>query len=237
MSTVVNKMKFLGLTVPIITSEMGDKFGKSAGNAMWLSPNKTSPFTLYQFFVRQADTEIEKMLKLFTFDPVGSIKDLMRRHNEKPELRLPHKHLAEQVVLLVHGEKGLRAAQKATRALYDRSIEALSEMNPSEIKSLFEGATVVEILPEPGQSVLDLAMKAGCFLMKGINFQHLFSHQTTTCFTEDALRIISAGGFYINHQRTNNPNEVLNLNVHRLSNNITLLRVGKKNYYVIKWLS
>ncbi|XP_044253839.1 tyrosine--tRNA ligase, mitochondrial [Tribolium madens] len=218
-SKTCNKQVY-GLTVPIITSEMGDKFGKSAGNAMWLSPEKTSPFTLYQFFVRQVDTEVEKMLQLFTFDPIGSIKDLMRRHNEKPELRLPHKHLAEQVVLLVHGEKGLAAAQRATRALYERSIAALSEMNPSEIKSLFEGATVVEILPEPGQSVLDLAIRVGCFLTK-----------------EDAVRIISAGGFYINHQKTNNPSEVLNLNVHRLSNNVTLLRVGKRNYYVVKWLS
>jgi tyrosyl-tRNA synthetase len=51
------------------------------------------------------------------------------------------------------------------------------------------------------------------------------------------VRIISAGGFYINHQRTNNPNEILNLNVHRLANNITLLRVGKRNYYVVKWLN
>ncbi|XP_063904643.1 tyrosine--tRNA ligase, mitochondrial [Zophobas morio] len=208
-----------GLTLPIITSEMGDKFGKSAGNAMWLSPEKTSPFTLYQFFVRQPDGEVEKLLKLFTFDTIGSIKDLMKQHEEKPELRLPQKHLAKQVILLVHGEKGLAEALKATQALYEQSISALGQMNASEIKSLFQGATVVDILPNPGQSVLDLSMKVGCFTTK-----------------EDAVRIICAGGFYINHQRTNNPNEILNLNVHRLANNLTLLRVGKRNYYVVKWL-
>jgi tyrosyl-tRNA synthetase len=215
-----NNVDISGLTVPLVTTEMGDKFGKSAGNAMWLSSNKTSPFLLYQFFVRQVDSEVEKMLQLFTFDTVGSIKDLMRRHREKPELRLPHKRLAEQVVLLVHGEKGVAAALKATEALYEQSVTALGQMNASEVKSLFEGATIVDILPEPGQSVLDLSMKAGCFPTK-----------------EDAVRIISAGGFYINHQRTNNPNEILNLNVHRLANNITLLRVGKRNYYVVKWLN
>lgn len=54
--------------------------------------------------------------------------------------------------------------------------------------------------------------------------------------SDDAIRIISAGGFYINQQRVNNPSEVLNQNVHRLKNDVTLLRVGKKNYYIVKWI-
>lgn len=66
---------------------MGDKFGKSAGNAIWLSPDKTSPFTFYQFWMRQPDTEVEKFLKLFTFEPIGKIIDIMRQHFQKPELR------------------------------------------------------------------------------------------------------------------------------------------------------
>lgn len=66
---------------------MGDKFGKSAGNAIWLCPEKTSPFTFYQFWMRQPDSEVAKFLKLFTFDPVGLIKDTMRQHEEKPEHR------------------------------------------------------------------------------------------------------------------------------------------------------
>lgn len=56
-------------------------------------------------------------------------------------------------------------------------------------------------------------------------------------FSEDAVRIISAGGFYVNQQKVKNPSEVVNLNVHRLENNVSLLRVGKKNYYIVKWLS
>lgn len=86
-----------GITLPIITTEMGDKFGKTAGNAVWLSAKKTSPFTFYQFWMRIPDSDCERMLKLFTFEPVGSIKDLMRQHEQKPELRLPQKKLAKQV--------------------------------------------------------------------------------------------------------------------------------------------
>nr|CAI5820190.1 unnamed protein product [Callosobruchus analis]CAI5820263.1 unnamed protein product [Callosobruchus analis] len=208
-----------GLTVPLITSEMGDKFGKSAGNAVWLSPVKTSPFIFYQFWMRQPDSEVEKLLKLFTFDTLGAISDLMRRHIEKPELRIPQRRLAEQVTLLVHGEDGLRNAKQASEALYEGSVEAIGKMNSDEMINLFSGATLVKMLPEAGQTLLDLAMKAGCFPTKS-----------------DAVRIITAGGFYINQQRATNPDEVVNLNVHRLENNISLIRVGKKNYYIIKWL-
>lgn len=95
---MVADVNFLGLTVPLVTTEMGDKFGKSAGNAVWLSPDKTSPFSLYQFWMRQPDSEVEKLLKLFTFETVGSISDIMRRHQKEPELRIPQITLAEQVI-------------------------------------------------------------------------------------------------------------------------------------------
>lgn len=143
---------------------MGDKFGKSAGNAVWLSNTKTSPFTFYQFWKRLSDADVEKFLKLFTFEPLGSIKDLMRRHLDKPELRLAQQHLAEQVTLLVHGEEGLRAAEIVTKALYEKDVEALANMRAEEVVNLFDGANLVKILPEPGQCVLDIALKAGCFL-------------------------------------------------------------------------
>ncbi|KAI4457101.1 tyrosyl-trna synthetase [Holotrichia oblita] len=215
----VRKEGVYGLTLPLITTEMGDKFGKSAGNAVWLSETKTSPFIFYQFWKRLSDIDAEKFLKLFTFESLGFIKDLMRQHREKPELHLAQKYLAEQITLLVHGEEGLKTAEIATKALYDKDISALGNMKAEEVVRLFDKANLVQILPEPGQSVLDLALKAGCFLK-----------------SNDALRIISTGGFYINQQKSSNPDEVLNPSVHRLSNNISLLRVGKKNYYVVKWL-
>ncbi|KAK9883730.1 hypothetical protein WA026_001918 [Henosepilachna vigintioctopunctata] len=218
-SKICNKQVY-GLTLPLITTEMGDKFGKSAGNAVWLSPKKTSPFTLYQFWMRQPDSEVEKMLKLFTFLTLGEIKDLMRQHSEKRELRKPHKILAEQVLLLVHGEEGLESAKATSKILYEGSVEALGTLSADDITDIFQGATIVELLPEAGQNMLDLALKAKCFLTK-----------------EDAIRIISAGGFYVNQVKASNPNEVLNMNVHVLRNNLTLLRVGKKNYYIIKWFS
>lgn len=77
----LNFIKFFpGLTTPIITTEAGNKFGKSAGNAVWLSTNKCSPFELYQFFMRVRDSEVESLLRFFTFDSLGEIKELMKKH-------------------------------------------------------------------------------------------------------------------------------------------------------------
>lgn len=95
----------IGLTLPLVTTEEGDKFGKSAGNAIWLDPNKTSPYSLYQFFIRTKDLEVQKLLKLFTFYSLGEIKDLMFKHKQHPDQRYPQQCLAEQLTVLVHGSK------------------------------------------------------------------------------------------------------------------------------------
>ena len=91
------------LTLPLITAEGGKKFGKSVGNAVWLTEEKSSSFQLYQFFIRSKDSDVENYLKLFTFLPLGRIEDIMRSHTKAPEKRGAQKELAENVTLLVHG--------------------------------------------------------------------------------------------------------------------------------------
>jgi len=66
--------------VPLITTDSGDKYGKSAQNAIWLNSDRTSPFELYQFMVRTVDADVEKLLKMFTFLSLPEIAELMRRH-------------------------------------------------------------------------------------------------------------------------------------------------------------
>lgn len=101
-SRVENKPVY-GLTLPIITNEEGDKFGKSAGNAVWLDSEKTSAFAFYQFFIRTPDSEVGKLLKLFTFLPMNEIEDIVQKHKRVPELREAQQKLAEEVTLLIHG--------------------------------------------------------------------------------------------------------------------------------------
>ena len=97
------KKDVFGITLPLITAEGGKKFGKSLGNAVWLSPKKSSSFQLYQFFIRTEDADVEKFLKLFTFLPLAEIEDIMEVHKKEPEKHIAQKILAENVTLLVHG--------------------------------------------------------------------------------------------------------------------------------------
>lgn len=217
-SKATNKQVY-GLTLPLITNEEGNKFGKSAGNAIWLDTNKTSEFALYQFFVRVSDSEVERLLKLLSFIPLNEIKDMIESHKRTPEMREAQKVLAKQLTLLIHGKDGLEKAESITNALYSGEISALGKLSDKEILEVFAGATFVEIFMEPGTTMIEAAMKAKCFPTE-----------------KDASRIISSGGFYINQKRTTNIAEILTPGVHILANKISLFRVGKKNYHIVKWI-
>ncbi|XP_023288902.1 tyrosine--tRNA ligase, mitochondrial isoform X1 [Orussus abietinus] len=216
----VKNANVYALTLPLITTEGGKKYGKSERNAVWLSPKKSSSFQFYQFFVRTPDSDVEKLLKLYTFLPLREIAEIVAAHKTSPEKREAQKVLAEQVTLLVHGEEGLQAALQASAVLYDRSIESLCKLNAEELVQVFEGASMVDLMPEPGLTAYELAMKANCFKTD-----------------HDAMRIINAGGFYINHQKITNVNEAITPGIHVLPNKVTLLRVGKKTYHVVRWFA
>ncbi|XP_008827869.2 tyrosine--tRNA ligase, mitochondrial isoform X4 [Nannospalax galili] len=149
-----------GITVPLITSTTGAKLGKSAGNAVWLNRDKTSPFELYQFFVRQQDDSVERYLKLFTLLPLPEIDHIMQLHLKEPEKRGPQKRLAAEVTKLVHGQEGLDSAKRCTQALYHSSIDALEVMSDQELKELFKEASFSELVLDPGTSVLDTCRRA-----------------------------------------------------------------------------
>jgi tyrosyl-tRNA synthetase len=217
--TRVLKKQAYGLTLPLITNEEGNKFGKSAGVAVWLNKEKTSEFSFYQFFLRQPDTEAEKLLKLFSFRRTNEVLDLIEKHRKMPELREAQKELARQLTLLIHGETGLKKAESVSDALYSGEVNAIGELSTQEIKEIFNGAPYRELYMEPGTTMIDAALQAECF-----------KNHT------DAHRIISAGGLYINMKRTNNPMEILSPDIHILPNKISLFRVGKRNYYIIRWL-
>ncbi|XP_068129181.1 tyrosine--tRNA ligase, mitochondrial [Hyperolius riggenbachi] len=208
-----------GITIPLITSTAGDKLGKTAGNAVWLSRDRTSPFELYQYFVRQPDGCIERFLKLFTLLPLPEIEHIMQQHNKEPEKRIPHKRLAAEVTKLVHGKEGLQSAKRCTQALYHSSIDALEAMSDQELQELFQDAPFSEMLHEPGTRVLDTCLRVSAIPEGAQGFD-----------------VITKGGVSFNHRKVTNPDEVLVLGQHILRNGLSLIRVGKRNVYIVKWL-
>ncbi|KAI9743584.1 MAG: tyrosyl-tRNA synthetase [Claussenomyces sp. TS43310] len=121
-----------GFTVPLLTTSSGEKFGKSAGNAIWLDKSQFSTFDLYGFFMRQADSDVERYLKLFTFLPLEHIHTLVEEHMAAPSQRKAQHVLARHFVELVHGIEEAKDAETRHRMLFGKP-SALSSMDPSAI--------------------------------------------------------------------------------------------------------
>ncbi|KAK3329527.1 tRNA synthetases class I-domain-containing protein [Apodospora peruviana] len=127
-----------GFTVPLLTDSSGTKFGKSAGNAVWLDPYDTSIYNLYGYFVRRSDEEVEKFLKLFTFLPMTVIKHTMEQHAIHPPARYAQHLLAFEAVALIHGESQARATQQEHQMMHRSgpfSIPVTRLQDPSVVRS------------------------------------------------------------------------------------------------------
>ncbi|MCR4758494.1 MAG: tyrosine--tRNA ligase [Butyrivibrio sp.] len=104
------------MTITLLTDSQGKKMGKTAGNAVWLDPNKTSPFDFYQYWRNVGDADVDKCIKMLTFIPIDEILEMEKwdpsRINEKKEI------LAFELTALVHGKEEAQKAQDAARALF-----------------------------------------------------------------------------------------------------------------------
>lgn len=130
----MNGAQVHGLTLPLITKSDGTKFGKTEGGAVWLSPNKTSPYAFYQFWLQTPDADVYRFLKFFTFLDVSQI-DAIEAEDKASEGRpQAQRILAEEVTRLVHGEQALEAARRITEALFSGDLGALSQADFEQLQ-------------------------------------------------------------------------------------------------------
>nr|XP_036587525.1 Tyrosine-tRNA ligase, mitochondrial [Colletotrichum truncatum]KAF6798467.1 Tyrosine-tRNA ligase, mitochondrial [Colletotrichum truncatum] len=122
----------IGFTVPLLTDSAGVKFGKSAGNAVWLDPFLTSAFDLYGYFARKSDSDVEKLLRLFTFLPTADIERLMIEHQKDPPKRIAQHTLAFEVLSLVHGADVAIREQQQHKFMYSKGAAAEMASSPYE---------------------------------------------------------------------------------------------------------
>jgi tyrosyl-tRNA synthetase len=204
-----------GVTTPLVCDSAGRKFGKSEGNAVYLNADRTSPFAFYQFFVRTADVDVARFLKIFTFLPAEEIAALEKQVRAAPEARHAQKRLAEEVTRMVHSEAGLERARRATAALFGQAIEGLPA---ADLLDVFADVPSTE-LPRgkvTGIPVTDLAAAAGLTPSKSA-----------------ARRLAQSGGLYLNNRRVSGgearvgPEEVID-------GRLLVLRSGKKSYHLVK---
>jgi tyrosyl-tRNA synthetase len=107
-----------GLTLPLVTKNDGGKFGKTESGTIWLDPNRTSAYEMYQFWLNTTDRDVAGFLKYFTFLSLESIGELAESTRTAPERREAQRVLAREATALVHGQEGAREAEMASSALF-----------------------------------------------------------------------------------------------------------------------
>ena len=195
------------LVTPLITDAAGVKYGKSEGNAIWMSADMTSPYAFYQYFVNVEDASVVKLLKFFTDRSASEIAELERQVREEPFRRAAQRALAADVTTLVHGAEASAAVQAASEALFGNGdLEALDEGTLVDATEELPGATVAA-----GTSVVDALVAVG--LVDSRNA---------------ARRAIGEGGASVNNTRVADPERVLDADDF-LHGRVALLRRGRKS--------
>jgi len=116
-----------GLTLPLVTKSDGSKFGKTESGTIWLDSAKTSPYAFYQFWLNSADEDAYKFLRYFTFlsvDDINRIEEDDKAAQGRPQAQ---SILAKEVTRLIHGDEGLRAAERITEAMFNGDLADLTE--------------------------------------------------------------------------------------------------------------
>jgi tyrosyl-tRNA synthetase len=205
-----------GLTFPLITRADGVKFGKSEGGAVWLDPQKTSPYRFYQFFVNTEDSMVGGYLKKFTLLDREAIADLETRHAANPGAREASKALAREVTTLVHGSQACADAIKASEILFGGSLDGITEALFRDVAG--EAPTVALAKPKlegAGAPIGELLVLAGLCPSKG-----------------QARKDIEGGGIYLNNVRVGEASRTATAS-DLLFGKYLLLRKGKRTYAVI----
>ncbi|WP_270577392.1 tyrosine--tRNA ligase [Caldifermentibacillus hisashii] len=203
--------KAFGLTVPLVTKADGTKFGKTEGNAVWLDPEKTTPYEFYQFWINTDDRDVVNYLKYFTFLSHEEIEELAKATAEQPEKRLAQKALAEDVTKLVHGEAALKQAIRISEALFSGNIK---ELNGAEIEQGFKDVPSFTNT-EAEANLVELLVAAKISPSK-----------------RQAREDIQNGAIYINGDRVTDVQYVLG-DSDKIEGKFTIIRRGKKKYYLI----
>lgn len=203
-----------GLTFPLLLDSSGKKFGKSEGNAMFLSAEKTSIYDWYQFFLRSPDADVIRYLKVFSLKTLEEIAELEKQMIANPEARIPQKALAEELTTLIHGEDGLKTAQAATNVLFGGSVEGLSA---TQLESIFKDVKSAEMNKADivGKPVFAAAATAKMFASNS-----------------DARRMAQQGGLSLNSEKIGLDRVFEEKDF--IDGRVAVLRSGKKNYFLLK---
>ena len=206
-----------GIVFPLLTSSGGVKFGKTEAGTVWLDPERTSPYSFYQFWLNTEDADVVRYLKAFTLLDGGDVEELARAVAERPHRREAQRRLAAEVTRVVHGVDGLERAEQASRVLFGGSLEGLGA---EDIEEIFAD------VPSTGLARSRLEGD-------GVELAVLMGDASMAPSRSEARRLIRGGGVYLNGARVVDRVAVVGRG-DLIEDRFVVVRVGKKRYFVVE---
>ncbi len=206
-----NNAKAYGLVIPLLTKPDGTKFGKTAGDAVWLDKDRTSPYEFYQYWINLGDEEAMERIKQFTSLSREAIEAIEEKMQESPHLRHAQKAIAEELTTMIHGEHALAQVENITKALFKGDVASLSK---EEIEMGFKGIASIET--NTTISLVDAMIELALATSK-----------------REARTLIKQNAVAINGEKVTDEEAMITDNF-KLHDTFTIIKRGKKHYGVIK---
>ncbi len=209
--------KAYGLVYPLVTKADGTKFGKTEAGAVWLDPQRTSPYRFYQFWYNVDDADVGRYLRYFTWLSAAEVEELEQITAHHPERRAAQQRLAREVTRMVHGETALARAEEASQALFGGSLARLSA---DDVADIFEDVPSTTFPRQDfegdGAPLIDALVRCGIAVSKS-----------------DARRTIEGGGMYVNNVQSADTGRRLTLH-DSIGGRFIVLRKGRRHYHLIR---
>jgi tyrosyl-tRNA synthetase len=205
-------------TTPLVTKADGGKFGKTETGNIWLSPEKTSPYQFYQFWLNASDADARKWIRLFTFLDQTTISNLELEHDQNPSKRTLQKNLAAALTEYVHGPEALQAALLTTEKLFAQQSAPAASLSREDLLAI-EGVITCSLDRSNlinGIDVVSFLAQTGILPSKG-----------------EARKMVAAGGISINRKKVETTDILINTQ-QLLHNEFILVQRGKKTYYLVQ---
>ena len=210
------------VTFPLVTTASGAKFGKSESGAVWLDPERTSPYKFYQFWLNVDDRDVGRYLRFFTLMPREEIEALDQATAERPERREAQQALAREMTDRVHGESSLRAAIEVSGFLFG-GLEPAS-LSGTALEVLSAEAPFVEVRE------VDVSDAQG----GGLDVLKLFVAAGLAASNGAARRLLEQGGISVNKRKLTADERVLDPAFVLLEGGYVVLGKGRRDYAVVR---
>ncbi len=208
------------ITTQLIKKADGTKFGKTESGAVWLDPEKTSPYKFYQFWLNASDDDVKKWIRIFTLKNQAEIEALEKEHDAAPHLRILQKALAEDITIKTHSVEALEAAIKTSEFLFGNgSLEFLKSLSEKQVLEMFEGIPQFNISKAELAAGIDaatlLAEKAAVFPSKG-----------------ETKKLIQGGGVSVNKEKVADVTQIFNTD-NLINDRFIVVQKGRRNYFLL----